>query len=183
MPKNLPNYLTIIRIIFVPIIFSLIIEDNYLIAFIVFTISSFTDIADGIIARKFNLITDWGKLMDPLADKLTQISTLSALSIRDVIPFWILIVVTIKEISMICGAFFLYKKEIVTVQSKWYGKAATVILYIAIVLSLLSIKFTFLAKFNIYIYYLALSMTVFAGIMYAQKFLIVNTSKENKKLN
>ena len=79
MPKNLPNYLTIVRVIFVPIIFSLILTENYLIAFIFFTISSLTDIADGIIARKYNLITEWGKLMDPLADKLTQINTLTAL--------------------------------------------------------------------------------------------------------
>ena len=99
MPKNLPNYLTIVRVIFVPIIFSLILTENYLIAFIVFTISSLTDIADGIIARKYNLITEWGKLMDPLADKLTQINTLTALSIKGIIPFWILLVVTIKEIT------------------------------------------------------------------------------------
>ena len=177
MPKNLPNYLTIIRIIFVPIIFSLILSEKYLIAFVFFTISSFTDIADGIIARKYNLITDWGKLMDPLADKLTQINTLTALSIKNIIPFWILLIVTVKEISMICGAFFLYKNEIVTVNSKWYGKAATVILYIAIVLSLLSWKFTVFSKLNIYFYYLALGMTVFAGIMYAKKFLLKNIKK------
>lgn len=178
MPKNLPNYLTIVRIIFVPIIFSLIFTENYLIAFIVFTISSLTDIADGIIARKYNLITEWGKLMDPLADKLTQINTLTALSIKGIIPFWILIVVTLKEIPMICGAFFLYKNEIVTVNSKWYGKAATVILYLAIVLSLLSWKFPVLSGLNMYFYYVALGMTVFAGVMYAKKFLIGNTRKK-----
>ena len=172
MSKNLPNYLTIVRVIFVPIIFSLILTENYLIAFIFFTISSLTDIADGIIARKYNLITEWGKLMDPLADKLTQINTLTALSIKGIIPFWILLVVTIKEVSMICGAFFLYKERIVTVNSKWYGKAATVILYLAIVLSLLSWKFTSLSNLTIYFYYTALGMTVFAGIMYAHKFLI-----------
>ena len=172
MPKNLPNYLTIIRIIFIPIIFALILTENYLIAFIIFTISGITDIADGFIARKFNLITDWGKLMDPLADKLTQISTLSGLVIKDIIPFWILIIITVKEISMICGAFFLYKKEIVTVHSKWYGKAATVILYLAIVVSLLSSKMSILSNVTIYIYYLALIMTLFAGIMYAKNFLV-----------
>ena len=176
MPKNLPNYLTIIRLIFIPIIFYFIFTEHYIIAFTFFSISSLTDIADGFVARKYNLITDWGKLMDPLADKLTQISTLSALSIRHIIPFWILIVVTVKEMSMICGAFFLYKNEIVTVNSKWYGKFATVILYIAIVLSLLSIKFNILSNFSIYLYYFALFMTVFAGIMYAKKFLIGNTS-------
>ncbi len=80
MPKTIPNYLTIIRFIFIPIILYFILTENYLIAFAVFTLSSFTDIADGFIARKFNLITDWGKLMDPLADKLTQITTLSRIS-------------------------------------------------------------------------------------------------------
>ena len=183
MPKNLPNYLTIVRIIFVPIIFSLILTEKYLIAFIFFTISSLTDIADGIIARKYNLITEWGKLMDPLADKLTQISTLTALSIKGIIPFWILLVVTIKEVSMICGAFFLYKERIVTVNSKWYGKAATVLFYVAIATSLIIRQFSLNLSFDIIIYYLALIMTVFSLIMYFRDFYIKGYfKKENLKL-
>lgn len=166
--KYLPNYLTILRLILVPVIFTLIIFEFYLAAFIFFLIANVTDILDGRIARKYNLITDWGKLMDPLADKITQISTISALIIKGIIPFWILVIITVKELIMIIVAFTLYKKKIVTVHSKWYGKAATILLFLAIVFSLLSKSFAGLSSISIYIYYVAIGMTLFAGIMYGK---------------
>ena len=117
MPKfekrNIPNYLTIIRLILVPIIFALILLEYYWAAFAFFLTANITDVLDGRIARKYNLITDWGKLMDPLADKITQISTISALIIKGIIPFWILAVLTLKELIMISVAFVLYKKKVV----------------------------------------------------------------------
>ena len=89
--KFLPNYLTIFRLICVPIIFSLILMDCYIAAVVFFLISSITDILDGRIARKYDLVTEWGCLADPLADKLTQISTITALIMKKVVPFWILL--------------------------------------------------------------------------------------------
>ena len=93
MRKNIPNILTILRFILIPIILYFIFKGNYLLGFIFFTISGVTDILDGAIARKFNLITNFGKLMDPLADKLTQISVLASLVFQKIIPFWSLVVV------------------------------------------------------------------------------------------
>lgn len=118
--KNIPNYLTILRLILVPIIFALILQEYYWAAFAFFLIANITDVLDGRIARKYNLITDWGKLMDPLADKITQISTISALIIKGIIPFWILAILTLKELIMISVAFVLYKRNVVTVHSMWY---------------------------------------------------------------
>ena len=132
MRKNIPNILTILRFILIPIILYFIFKGNYLLGFIFFTISGVTDILDGAIARKFNLITNFGKLMDPLADKLTQISVLASLVFQKIIPFWILVVVLLKELLMIIGASFLYGKDVV-VYSKWFGKLATVLFYLAIV--------------------------------------------------
>lgn len=166
--KNIPNYLTILRLILVPIIFTLILTEYYTSAFMCFLSASLTDILDGQIARKYNLISDWGKLMDPLADKITQISTISALIIKGIIPFWILAVITIKELIMITVAFVLYKKTIVTVHSKWYGKIATILFFIAIVFTLLSENFVELSKITLYLYYVAIAMTIFAGLMYAK---------------
>ena len=111
-------------------------QDEYIAAMIVLTISGLTDILDGTIARKFNLITNFGKLIDPLADKITQVSILGTLVVKNIIPLWILVVVLIKEAAMVAGASFLYGKELV-VSSKWYGKAATVLFYLAIVLSMI----------------------------------------------
>ena len=67
MFKHLPNILTIIRFLLIPFILFFVFTGNYLLAFIIFTISGITDITDGFIARKFNLISNFGKLMDPLA--------------------------------------------------------------------------------------------------------------------
>lgn len=166
--NNIPNYLTILRLIFVPIIFALILMEYYLPASFFFIIANITDVLDGQIARRFNFITDWGKLMDPLADKITQISTITALIIKNIIPFWILIVVTSKELIMISVGFFLFKNNIVTVRSKWYGKIATIILFVAIMLSLLSNSFIELTNITIFIFYIAIGMTLFAGIMYGK---------------
>ena len=170
MLKHIPNALTIIRLLLIPFILTYIFTGNYILAFVFFTISGLTDIADGFIARKFNLISNFGKLMDPLADKLTQIATLTSLVIVNIIPIWILLIVLLKEFIMIVGASFLYGKDVV-VYSRWYGKLATVLFYIAIVESLLAKQFELNGIWNnidFFLYCLALVTTVFALIMYVK---------------
>ena len=89
MLKNIPNVLTVSRFFLIPVILFFLFSGNYLLAVVFLTISGITDILDGWIARKFNFISNFGKLIDPLADKLTQISILGALVITNIIPFWI----------------------------------------------------------------------------------------------
>ena len=181
--KQIPNILTIFRFILIPFIVLNLVYDSYIAAFIIFTISSLTDILDGFIARKFNFITNFGKLIDPLADKCTQIITLGTLAIKDIIPMWIIIIVVLKEFIMVAGASFLYGKELV-VSSRWYGKLATVLFYIAIVCSLFIKQFDFSFDFSIYIYYLALISTIFSLIMYIKAFDMQGyLKKENLKIN
>ena len=187
--KHIPNALTILRFILIPFIVVYIVQDKYIEAFIFLTISGLTDILDGTIARKFNFITNFGKLIDPLADKATQISILVTLSLKDIIPMWILIIVFIKEFAMISGASFLYGKELV-VSSKWFGKLSTVLFYLAIVASF-TIKYWntvsqsfILPQFDIYIYYLALAATVFSLVMYYITFYKQGyLKKENLKIS
>lgn len=184
--KHIPNALTILRFILIPFILIYIAKDKYIEAFIFLSLSGLTDVLDGTIARKFNFITNFGKLIDPLADKTTQISILVTLALKDVIPMWILVIVFIKEFVMISGASFLYGKELV-VSSKWYGKLATVLFYIAIVLSLLLKQFepfinslttlsvklkSVILSIDTPIYYLALLATIFSLIMYIRAFLV-----------
>ena len=85
--------------------------------------------------ENLNFITNFGKLIDPLADKATQIAVLASLTFKGIIPLWILLIVFIKEFVMVAGASFLYGKKLV-VSSRWYGKLATVLFYVAIVCSL-----------------------------------------------
>ena len=181
--KQIPNILTIFRFILIPFIVLNLVYDSYIAAFIIFTISGLTDILDGFIARKFNFITNFGKLIDPLADKCTQIITLGTLAIKDIIPLWIIIIVVLKEFIMVAGASFLYGKELV-VSSRWYGKLATVLFYIAIVCSLFIKQFDLSFDFSIYIYYLALISTIFSFIMYIKAFYMQGyLKKENLKIN
>lgn len=192
--KHIPNILTIIRFLLVPIIITLLASRKYVDAIIVFSISGITDILDGVIARKFNFITDFGKLMDPLADKITQLSMLFMLTIKRIIPIWIVVIVFIKELCMICGASFLYGKELV-VSSKWYGKASTTLFYVAIVVSLVlkELEPAILASqpigdsvrplvlYSAYpIYIIALFMTVFSLGMYVKAFYVQGYLKKEK---
>lgn len=187
--KHVPNILTIVRFILIPFIVYFAMKEQYIITLIILVTSGITDILDGIIARKYHFITDFGKLMDPLADKATQIAALVVLVLQNIIPFWILVVVIIKEFIMVAGASFLYGKETV-VFSKWYGKLSTVLFYIAIFSSLLIKYFNFPFNFANYIYYLAVAVTIFSLIMYFKAFWVkgyikeVNTNhpeEENKK--
>ena len=155
MFKHVPNILTMCRFVLIPFIFGSIVNNQYVAAFVFLTLSGITDILDGFIARKFNLITNFGKLIDPLADKATQISTLIALLFAETI--------------MIAGASFLYGKKLV-VSSRWYGKLATVMFYVAIVASLITNNFNLAFHIDIYIYYVALALTIFALIMYFKEF-------------
>ncbi|MFR8145863.1 MAG: CDP-diacylglycerol--glycerol-3-phosphate 3-phosphatidyltransferase [Clostridia bacterium] len=181
--KHIPNILTIFRFILIPFIVLNLANDKYLVAFVIFTVSGLTDILDGFIARKFNFITNFGKLIDPLADKCTQIITLATLALKNIIPMWIIIIVILKEFIMVAGASFLYGKELV-VSSKWYGKLATVLFYIAIVCSLFIKEFNFTFDFSLYIYYLALISTIFSLLMYIKAFYVQGyLKKESLKIN
>ena len=195
MFKHIPNILTVVRFFLIPVIVAYIVNGNYVAAFIFLTLSGITDVLDGFIARKFNFITNFGKLIDPLADKATQISVLATLAIQDVIPLWILVIVILKEFLMISGASFLYGKEFV-VSSKWYGKLSTVLFYVAIVCSFFIRLFndyitinagnsmTTLPSFDMYLYYLALIATIFSLVMYFRAFYMQGyLKKENLKIN
>ena len=172
MFKHVPNILTIIRFLLIPFIIYFLAINQYIVGVILFIISGITDVVDGAIARKFNFITDFGKLMDPLADKLTQTSVLATLMIKELIPVWILAIVIAKEAVMIAGASFLYGRDVV-VSSKWFGKLATVLFFIAIVCSCFISYWNMsidvnnpLPDFAQYIYYLALVSSIFSLVMY-----------------
>jgi cardiolipin synthase (CMP-forming) len=134
---NVPNTLTTLRLLLIPLliwVFFSPIEHNLLISLSIFITAGVTDILDGFIARKFKLITRWGQVMDPLADKLMQLSVLGCLVIKAYIPVWIIIVYGMKEVFMICGGIYLYfRKENIVIPANKYGKIATILFYIAVI--------------------------------------------------
>jgi len=187
MLKYVPNALTVVRFLLIPVIVIACAAGEYIWAIAILTLSGLTDVLDGTIARKYNLISDFGKLMDPLADKLTQISLLTTLTLKDIIPLWILIIVVLKEFCMVSGASFLYGKELV-VSSKWYGKLATVLFYVAMVISLfvenigtaMNKNLSLLRTTNSIIYYLAVITSIASLIMYMKAFYVQGYLKKDK---
>ncbi len=128
----IPNILTTVRLIIIPFFaYSVLSGKDVWISVSLFLLSGLTDVVDGWIARKFNMITDVGSVYDPLVDKLMQITAVVCLAIIKVIPMWVICFVLLKEFTMIVAGSILYIKKIV-VHSNWYGKAATVFFYTVI---------------------------------------------------
>lgn len=142
---KLPNVLTYIRILLVPVFIYIFLRAenpaSYLTAGVVVLISALTDILDGIIARKFKIITDWGKIIDPIADKLMQAAMLFCVVYKareDRIVFLSLVIITslfvIKELVTFFVSAFLYRKGKHLDGSIWCGKACTVVIYFVMLL-------------------------------------------------
>jgi len=120
---NVPNVLTMIRAILIPVYWVVFMDGHRWWALGIFVFASLTDLADGYIARKYDLITDFGKLMDPLADKLMVLSVMLSLAIKGWAPWAPLLILLCKEALMVLGGALLYKKGVV-VYAIWIGKAA-----------------------------------------------------------
>ena len=136
--KNIPNILSAIRIflvfVFVVVFFA---EVNKIWALVVFLTAGFTDVVDGILARKFNWITNLGKVLDPFADKLMQCTALICLCIEAVVPLWFVLIFLMKEIMTLFIGFLVIRRRSIVVVSKWYGKTAVCLFYATIFLAVI----------------------------------------------
>ena len=136
--KNIPNILSIIRILLVFVfIFVLFVLDSPLWAIIIFLIAGATDVLDGFLARRFNWITNLGKILDPFADKLMQCTVLVCFCIRGIIPIWFVIPFFLKEVATLIIGWIVIRRRSVVVVSKWYGKAAVCLFYVTVVISVI----------------------------------------------
>lgn len=153
---TIPNVLSMLRIIAIPFFVYFFVTKKYLIAVLVILISGLTDLFDGKIARKFNQISKLGKLLDPAADKLTQI-TVTVVYFREFnqsddkvfkIFSYVFLLFILKEFTMIVGSFVLLSMDIVPQAAIIYGKVATATFYIVMgLLMLFAPGFGALAKF------------------------------------
>lgn len=132
--RNIPNLLSAVRILLLPLYLYLFFCVNHACAAVVLIFCALTDVLDGYLARRNHWITNLGKLLDPLADKLTTLCALGALTAARLFPWWLTALVVAKELAMILVASFILKKRSVVVSSVWYGKASTVIFYIGVLL-------------------------------------------------
>ena len=135
---NIPNALTAVRIILIVPFLVFFFRGNTWGALITIGFSGLSDALDGYIARHYNQITPLGKLLDPLADKLTQTTIALCISLRVPILLPVFGVFVVKENLMLIGACVLLKQKKRPSAARWYGKAATISFYVSIVLVFLS---------------------------------------------
>ena len=163
---NIPNALTGIRFLLVGVfIYLFAVPTNYIGALIVYVVAALTDVLDGYIARKCDMITDIGKLIDPLADKLMLITALVFFYIHRWIPLAILLFVVIKESVMIAGGIFLYRRKVV-VFSENIGKIASLVFNLGVVMTFF---YESLKPWNVILLYLAVALSFGALLQYGIK--------------
>ncbi len=167
---NLPNKLTILRVILIPVFLVFLMADitpyDKWIALAIFIIASLTDLLDGKIARKYNLVTNFGKFMDPLADKLLVCSAMIALVGMDRIPSWIVIVIIAREF-IISGFRLVASDNGVVIAASYWGKFKTTFQMIMVILMIMDIPQ--LQLLTTIIMYIALVLTIVSLIDYLKK--------------
>lgn len=131
---NVPNVLTMLRLALIPVFVALYCTEHEKWALITFLVASFTDFLDGYLARKHNQITAFGKLMDPLADKVMVVTALLCQTLSGIVPWAAFVIVMLKELMMVLGGAFMLKRDVV-VYSNMLGKTAQVTFIAALVLS------------------------------------------------
>lgn len=176
---NLPNKLTLFRVCTIPF-FVLFMEaslfgdiDKY-IAVALFVIASITDALDGHIARKYNLVTNFGKFMDPLADKLLVCSALICLT--DVIPSWVVVVIISREL-IISGFRIIAADNGIVIAASYWGKIKTVCQMVMIIWLIVDLPFFVCDVTGQVLIYVSLVLTVISLVDYMLK--NKNVLKEN----
>lgn len=167
---NLPNKLTLLRIILIPVFVVLLLLKYYYFSAAIFIIASITDFLDGYIARKQNLVTNFGKLMDPLADKLLVTSALICLVELGDIPAWMVIIILSREFTISILRAVAASEGKVIAASKW-GKFKTIFQMIAII-SILIRNYPFEGlhiPFSNIVLWIAVILTLISGIDYIIK--------------
>lgn len=143
---TVPNALSMLRLVGVPIFLWLLLSEHDTAALIVLMASGITDYLDGKIARHYGLITRLGQLLDPLADRLYILSTLFGLAIRDVIPWWLVVLLLARDALMLCLGPVLRRYHLEIPPVHFVGKAATFNLIYAFPLLLLGVGDSTLAQ-------------------------------------
>jgi CDP-diacylglycerol---glycerol-3-phosphate 3-phosphatidyltransferase len=164
-PLNLPNALTVIRILLVPVLVVALLDETSngdLLAAIVFALASLTDAVDGYLARSRNAITTFGKLMDPVADKLLILAALLSLVSLGRVEAWVAMVIIAREFAVTATRMAATQQGIV-IAANWWGKAKTIV---QVVVIFLLIAVTNQPAWLDVLVYAMVGITVVSGIDY-----------------
>ena len=170
---NLPNKLTIARMAMVPLFMIALLMNtpaSRIIAAVIFALESLTDMLDGQIARKYNMVTNFGKLMDPLADKVLTAAAMICLVELGDLAAWIAVVIIFRE-YLITGLRSVAASENIVVAANIWGKVKTVCQMIALMLLMVKPQVVALCGIDLglWIMYVAVALTIYSGLDYVLK--------------
>ncbi len=167
MMRHVPNILTLLRLIAVPAFASLMLQGRLALAAWLFLLTAVTDVLDGVIARRYDAVTPFGRVADPAADKLMQLTALFLLAARGMLPYAIAWIFLIKELVMlICGVLAI--RGAMDTSAKWYGKLASAGLFVGIMLTF----FTGGGVLTSVLLWLCVAVTLFALYMYGRHWVL-----------
>ncbi len=138
---TIPNIISFIRLLIIPFFaicyFSDNIENRYAVCIAIIVISGLSDIVDGFIARKFNMVSDLGKILDPIADKLTQVVILLCLCINHPSLLVMFGVLFLKELLTLFAAIYVLSNGTKPISARWWGKLSTIVIFLTMFYTIL----------------------------------------------
>lgn len=162
---TIPNLLSTIRILLIPLFMWLYLtKEDITGTVVVLVLSGLTDALDGYIARRYQMVSDLGKALDPAADKLTQLAMLCCLVIRFPRMVWLIAVLVVKETFVASTQVAVIRKTEVVLGADWHGKVTTILLYAVMILHLLWLDLPAELSFSLIL--LCIGMLILSGILY-----------------
>ncbi len=169
---NLPNKITIFRVCMIPVFLIFMLGEGIpysnILAAIVFVIAALSDLLDGYIARKHHLVTNFGKFMDPLADKLLVSSALICFAALGTVPVWVVIIIIAREF-IISGFRLIASDNGVVIAASWWGKLKTNVQMVMSVMLIVNLNYKWMNLLEQIAIYLAVALTVISLIDYMIK--------------
>lgn len=179
---TIPNILSFFRILLITPFMILFLNGQYVWATVMIIISGLTDCVDGFVARHFNQVSDFGKILDPVADKLTLLAVGIGICILTPEVITVMVILIIKDLLMLIGGIALIKNDIQPPQARWYGKVGTILFYISVcaivVLKVFGIEVPYL---SVILLSITAATMIFALVKYFLLFLDLITNGSNQK--
>jgi len=167
MWMNIPNYITLLRIVLIPFFINLMIYEYYREAFLVFVAAGVTDALDGMIARLTKTQTELGAFLDPMADKLLIVSAFVALVLLGKLPVWLAIIVVSRDVILALGSMVLFLLgQSIKVRPSILGKTTTVMQLLVVALTLVVISYGMETRLTAVIEWATAALTIASGFQY-----------------
>lgn len=181
---TIPNIISLFRIILITPFVVFFLNQDYIVAAVLLVVSGISDFLDGVIARKFHQESELGKILDPLADKLTLIAVGVCLIFIEPFVLPLMIIMVLKDLLMLIGGSVVIKQGVIPPKSKWYGKLSTVLFYVTVSLIVVMKIFGYVNRpLSIILLSVTAFMMLFSLINYIGMFIQIQKDLKNSDKN